>query len=186
VMKKTSGDANRRLQDCIEQDNGLLTCGFDDTPAPEGLVTAIYNCPVDFTSALDCGGCVIFTKVDEDTYPVCNSCTICSADTLAFDCTNLAEGECATVDCNGVCGRSDTGPTPSTSAPGPPPSAFAPGPPPSAFAPGPPPSAFAPGPIPSPFAPGPTPSRPSPSSASMSKLGILSLAATSIAAFGLF
>jgi hypothetical protein len=73
MMKKTSGDPNRRLQtpECTEQDNGLLACVQDGYPW-EGAAVVFLDCPVSATSVLECQSCGILATAD-DTLPECNA-----------------------------------------------------------------------------------------------------------------
>ena len=134
TMKKTSGASNRHLQTaaCTEQDNGLLACVLVGYPA-EDVSTVLLDCPVDVSDVSECGSCAIVVTAD-DSLPQCSSCYICSDSNVAFDCSNIADGECSEMDCDGNCIGAPTPPV---------------------------------------------------SSASMSKLEILSIAATAIAGFGL-
>ena len=120
IIKETSGASNLRLQTaaCFEQDNGLLACVLDGYPG-EGASAIFLDCPVSVTSVFECQSCTIMATVDS-TSPLCNSCDICS-DTVAYDCSNLFEGDCVTVDCNGNCTGTDL-PTPPYPDPTSPPS----------------------------------------------------------------
>jgi hypothetical protein len=105
TMKKTSGDSNRRLQtvevECFEQDNGLLECVAEDFPG-EGVTTVLIDCPTNITSVAECQSCsIIYTAADSLTE--CSSCSICSDtenNNVAYDCSNLFEGDCVIADCD--------------------------------------------------------------------------------------
>ena len=116
TMTKISGHSNRRLQtvevECFEQDSGPLACVAEDFPG-EGLATVLIDCPTDATIVADCQSCSIVvtadntpTEIDLANDPQCQSCSPCY-DTVAYDCSNLAEGDCAMQDCNGICTPSD-------------------------------------------------------------------------------
>jgi hypothetical protein len=92
MMKKASGDSNRRLQtaevECFYQDNGLLTCVQSDFPG-EGLATVFLDCPTDATSFSECQSCAIVVTADDtpneidlENDPQCLSCGLCP-ETLA-------------------------------------------------------------------------------------------------------
>jgi hypothetical protein len=118
MMKKASGDSNRRLQtvECILQDNGLLACVQSDFPG-EGLATVFLDCPTDASSVVECQSCAIVVTADDtpnaidlENDPQCLSCGICP-DALEWDCSNLFdEGDCIIADCDGCV--DDTPPPP--------------------------------------------------------------------------
>jgi hypothetical protein len=107
MTKKTSGDSNRRLQtvECFEQDNGLLACVQYDLPG-ESWATVFEDCPVSAATVLECQSCSVVFPTADDTLPECNSCSVCS-NTVAYDCSNLAEGDCVIQDCDSICTASD-------------------------------------------------------------------------------
>ena len=108
-MKKTSGLSRFSTVECFEQDNGLLACLAEDFPG-EGLATVFLDCPTDVAECQSCS--IVVTadstpnEIDLQNDPQCQSCSICS-DTIAFDCSNIAEGSCVMQDCDGTCTPSD-------------------------------------------------------------------------------
>jgi hypothetical protein len=112
MLKKTSGGSSRRLQQdipCAEMDDGSVGCVLEDYPG-DGL-NAVISCPASASTLSDCSACAI---VSDDTTDQCNSCTVCSDATVAFDCSNIAEGDCISMDCSGNCEGSTTDTTPTT------------------------------------------------------------------------
>ena len=119
-------DSNRLLQvsaECFQFPDGSLACVQENSPA-SGYATFFYNCPSSLSSFLECGSCGVLAEDNTpDTItdnPVCTSCTICSSTAgFAFDCSNLAAGDCVAVDCDGNCfsGPSGGSSTPAPSLP---------------------------------------------------------------------
>jgi hypothetical protein len=104
-LEKTSGGSSRRLQDdfyCESLDDGSLACCQDNMPSTDFVLCLI--CPADVVEAADCYACGIISDDGE----MCDSCTMCS-DTVAWDCSNIATGECAITDCNSCLGENDGG-----------------------------------------------------------------------------
>ena len=68
-------------------------------------VTALLYCPVSATSVSE-SWFIVVTAVD--TLPERNSCSI-SSDTVAYDCSSLAEDDCVIRDCDGSCTTTSDG-----------------------------------------------------------------------------
>lgn len=111
-LSKTPGnDPRRRLQtaECFVQDDGSLACVQLGFPG-DGFYTVFVDCPVDSPTVLDCLGCAIFGssggEIDPSTDPTCLDCSLCF-DSVAYDCSNLGEGDCVAQTCSGACTASD-------------------------------------------------------------------------------
>ena len=88
---------------CKRVMDGLLVCYQQGYPA-DGF-TLDYFCPASASNMTDCIGCAI---VALDSATQCRSCTICSdTGAVVYDCSNVAEGDCVTKDCDGNCESSD-------------------------------------------------------------------------------
>jgi hypothetical protein len=85
---------------CDEMPDGSRVCHQQGYPA-DGY-TLDFFCPDSASNTADCTACAIIAS---DSAAQCNSCTLCSSNTIpvAFDCSNVAEGDCVTSDCDGNC-----------------------------------------------------------------------------------
>lgn len=182
-------------------DYGIL-CYVVDSPA-EGLDTVFLNCPSPPSIQLsECQSCAIYVvgvddAIDPENDPQCQSCSICvdavdNNGTVAYDCSNLPEGESVGA---GDCSGSST--TPATPTPTPPSDGSSTAPPtPTPTPPSDGSSTTPPTLTPTPPSDGSSTVPPTPtptegrvdetSTAFLRALSILSISATTIAAFGLF
>jgi hypothetical protein len=78
--------------------DGSLTCHSEDCPRQDLQVD--FSCPASASSASDCSTCTI---VSDDNASQCNSGTICSDNIVAYDCSNIVEGDCVALVCNENC-----------------------------------------------------------------------------------
>ena len=124
MVRMASGDANRRLQtaECFALSDGSIACLQEGFPG-NGFYTVFMNCPAESPTVLDCSSCVIFGssgEIDPENDPQCLSCTVCS-EIVAFDCSNIGEGDCVIQTCSGDCsdgsGSSTPSPTPTPAVP---------------------------------------------------------------------
>jgi hypothetical protein len=110
-LSKAPGNDPRRLQtaECVVLDDvsvGYVQVGFPG----DGFYTVFVDCPIDSPTVLDCLGCAIFGssggEIDPSTDPTCLDCSLCF-DSLAYDCSNIGEGNCVAQTCSGACTASD-------------------------------------------------------------------------------
>ena len=84
---------------CEQMTDGSLVCYQQGYPAVGW--TLDYFCPATASTTADCTACAVVTP---DGTTQCSSCNICSdTGTAAYDCSNVAEGDCTIQDCDGNC-----------------------------------------------------------------------------------
>ena len=114
LNKASDSDPNRRLQtaDCVVLDDGSVGCIAEGFPGT-GFYTIFVDCPISSPTVFDCLGCAIFGSNGEPdplTDPTCLDCSLCF-ESVAYDCSNLGEGNCIAQTCSGDCTASG-GPNP--------------------------------------------------------------------------
>ena len=99
VIRDCNGKCTPVVSKCSEMADGSLICHEKDYPGEDFSIH--FFCPASASPPFECANCTIAAP---DDVSLCNSCTICS-DTVAYDCSNVAEGDldCVVRDCNGYC-----------------------------------------------------------------------------------
>lgn len=119
LSRASGSDPSRRLQtaECFVLSDASVACVIDGFPG-NGFYTVFVDCPAESPTMFACLGCAILGSVngerDPENDPPCLECSLCF-ESVAYDCSNLAEGNCVEQTCSGACiasGGSEPVPSP--------------------------------------------------------------------------